>query len=203
MNKIKLNLGCASRPLKNYVNVDQDSLSTIRKRYPNLKKIKNLKIYNFNIFKLPYKESTVDEVRADALIEHLTFNEEKIFFYELKRVVKKGGIIRLSTVDFEKTVKEWLKAKDNWIDFHRDDDEAIKNQYWFGTNTYNYKNRWGYFSATIFGSQNGKGQYHKNAYTKKKLQAMCDKLGFKVIKLKDYRWKKDRDYMINLIAKKL
>ena len=38
---------------------------------------------------------------------------------------------------------------------------------------------------------------------KKKLQAMCDKLGFKVIKLKDYRWKKDRDYMINLIAKKL
>ena len=70
-------------------------------------------------------------------------------------------------------------------------------------NTYNYKNRWGYFSATIFGSQNGKGQYHKNAYTKKKLQAMCDKLGFKVIKLKDYRWKKDRDYMINLIAKKL
>ena len=32
---------------------------------------------------------------------------------------------------------------------------------------------------------------------------MCDKLGFKVIKLKDYRWKKDRDYMINLIAKKL
>ena len=35
--KIRLNLGCASRPLSNYINVDQDSLKTIKKRYPNLK----------------------------------------------------------------------------------------------------------------------------------------------------------------------
>ena len=103
IKKIRLNLGCASRPLKNYINVDQDSLSIIKKRYPNLNKIKKLKIHNHNIFKLPYKDSTVDEIRADGLIEHLTFVEERKFFYEIKRVVKKGGIIRLSTVDFEKT----------------------------------------------------------------------------------------------------
>ena len=94
IKKIKLNLGCASRPLKNYINVDKDSLSVIKKRYPNLNKIKNLKIYNYNIFKLPYKDSTVNEIRADGLIEHLTFIEERKFFHEIKRVVKKGGIIR-------------------------------------------------------------------------------------------------------------
>ena len=66
IKKIRLNLGCASRPLKNYINVDQDRLSVIKKRYPNLDKIKNLKIYNYNIFKLPYKDSTVDEIRADG-----------------------------------------------------------------------------------------------------------------------------------------
>ena len=202
IKKIKLNLGCASRPLKNYINIDQDNFKIIKRRYPNLKKIKNLRIYNYNIFKLPFKDSSVDEIRADGLIEHLSFTEEKKFFFEIKRVIKKNGIIRLSTVDFEKTVKQWLNAKDDWIDFHRDDEAAIRECYWFGTYTYKPKNRWGYLTATFYGSQNGKGQYHKNSYTKKKLRAICNKLDFKVVELKNFRWKKNRDHMINLIAKK-
>ena len=163
MKKIRLNLGCASRPLKNYINVDQDDFKIIKKRYPNLKAIKKLKIYNFNIFNLPYEDSSVDEIRADGLIEHLSFLEEKKFFFEAKRVLKKNGIIRLSTVDFEKTIKLWLKAKDDWKDFHRIDNKSIEEQFWFGTYTYKPKNRWGYLTATFYGSQNGKGQYHKNA----------------------------------------
>jgi ubiquinone/menaquinone biosynthesis C-methylase UbiE len=202
LKKIRLNLGCASRPLKNYTNIDQDNMSVIKKRYPNLKKIKNLKIFNYNIFKLPYKDNTVDEIRADGLIEHLSFIEEKKFFFEILRVVKKGGIIRLSTVDFEKSINLWLKAKDNWIDFHRNDEVAIKNQFWFGTYTYRPTNRWGYLTATFYGSQNGEGQFHKNCYTKKKLRAICRKLNLNVIELKNFRWKKNRDFMINLIAKK-
>ncbi len=202
IKKIKLNLGCASRPLKNYINIDQDNLKIIKKRYPNLKKIKNFRIYDYNIFKLPFKDSSVDEIRADGLIEHLSFIEEKKFFFEIKRVIKKNGIIRLSTVDFEKTVKQWLNAKDDWIDFHRHDEAAIRESYWFGTYTYKPTNRWGYLTATFYGSQNGKGQYHKNSYTKKKLRAICNKLDFKVVELKNFRWKKNRDHMINLIAKK-
>lgn len=201
--KIRLNLGCASRPLKNYINVDQDNLSMIKKRYPNLKKIKNHRVYNYNIFKLPFKDSSVDEVRADGLIEHLNFIEERKFFFEISRVIKKGGIMRLSTVDFEKTVKQWLKAEDNWIDFHKDDDKAIQEKYWFGTYTYKPKNRWGYLTATFYGSQKGRGQYHKNCYTKKKLKSISDKLGFRTVELKNFRWKRNRDHMINLIAKKL
>ena len=37
---IKLNIGCGGNPLKDYINIDQDSLEQIRKRYPE----KNLKI---------------------------------------------------------------------------------------------------------------------------------------------------------------
>ena len=203
LKKIRLNLGCASRPLKNYINIDQDNMNVIKKRYPNLKKIKNLKIFNYNIFKLPYKDNTVDEVRADGLIEHLSFIEEKKFFFEILRVVKKGGIIRLSTVDFEKSIKLWLKAEDNWKDFHRNDELAIKNQFWFGTYTYRPTNRWGYLTATFYGSQNGVGQFHKNCYTKNKLRAICKKLNLNLIELKNFRWKKNRDFMINLIAKKI
>ena len=34
------------------------------------------------------------------------------------------------------------------------------------------------------------------------MRAICKKLDFKVIKLENFRWKKDRDFMINIIAKK-
>ena len=33
---IRLNLGCASRPLEGYINIDMDSIEDIKKRYPNL-----------------------------------------------------------------------------------------------------------------------------------------------------------------------
>ena len=39
-------------------------------------------------------------------------------------------------------------------------------------------------------------EIHKNSYTKKKLRAICKKLEFKVIELKNVRWKKNRDHMI-------
>ena len=38
---------------------------------------------------------------------------------------------------------------------------------------------------------------------KKKLRAICKKLEFKVIELKNVRWKKNRDHMINLLARKI
>ena len=197
-----LNLGCAGRPLKGYINIDQDNLETIKERYPNQEIDENLEIKQYDIFNLPFENSSVDEIRADGLIEHLSFKEENFFFHEIMRVLKKGGKIQLSTVDFDQTIKQWISAEDNWLDFHRDDDEAIKKNFWFGTYTYKPLNKWGYLTATLFGSQNGKGQYHKNCYTEKKLLAICNKLNFKVLKLEKFRWKKDRDHMLNLIAEK-
>ena len=202
-NEIKLNIGCAGRLLKNYINIDQDSIETIKKRYPDQKIDDNLEIKQYDIFNLPYENNSVDEVRADGLIEHLTFKEEKIFFYEILRILKKGGKIQLSTVDFDKTIQQWVLAEDDWIDFHRDDDEAIKKNFWFGTYTYEPKNKWGYLTASLFGSQNGEGQFHKNCYTEKKLNSMCKKLNLKVIKIEKFRWKEDRDHMLNLIAEKI
>ena len=33
---IKLNIGCASRPLNDYINIDMDSIDDIQNRYPNV-----------------------------------------------------------------------------------------------------------------------------------------------------------------------
>jgi len=197
---IKLNLGCGGRPLTDYINVDMDTLEDIKKRYPNQTFEEDLIVKQYDLFNLPYEDNSVDEIRAEGLIEHLPFIDEPRFFYEVYRILKVGGSLYLSTVDFEASVKQWLEAEDDWKDFYRDDKEAIMNQHWFGTYTYEPKNRWGYLVATFYGSQNGKGQFHTNCYSEKKLRAICKKLGFNVKSIDRFQWKGDRDFMLGLTA---
>ncbi len=199
---IKLNIGCGGRPLKEYINIDQDSLDEMKKRYPNQQFDDDLEIYNYDIFNLPFGDNSVDEIKADGFIEHLSFNEEKNFFLEVKRVISQNGLFEFSTPDFEDAVKKWLSAKDEWKEFYRSDDEAINQQHWFGNYSYSTENRWGYLMAMLFGSQNGEGQYHKNAYTEEKIRSMMEYMGFEIVELSRFAWKGDRDIMLKVIARK-
>ena len=197
---IRLNLGCASRPLEGYINIDMDSIEDIKKRYPNLSIPNNLTIYDYDIFNLPYENATVDEIRAEALIEHLSFHEEPNFFFEVSRVLKPGGILYLTTPDFDKLIEDWTNAKDNWIDFHKSDSDSIAKEYWFGNYSYTRDNKWGYLTACIYGSQYGEGQFHKNCYSKKKLEAIAKKLNFNIQEMNTKKWKGSREYIIEFIG---
>jgi len=199
---IKLNLGCASRLLPGYVNIDLDTLEEMKARYPNLAIPDDLKIYQYDIFNLPYADGTIAEVRCDSLLEHLSFLEERKFFYEMKRVLKPGGLLVFSVPDFEDLVRKWLAAEDNWRDFYRNDAEAIAQQHWFGQYSYSTRSRWGYMTASLYGPQNSEGQFHKNCYTENKIRAMLSFLGFRIIELSFFNWKGDRDRMINVHAAK-
>ena len=199
---IRLNLGCGGRPLTDYVNVDMDTLEQIRQRYPNQEFSSEMIVRQYDIFNLPYESNSVDEIRAEGLIEHLPFIDEPRFFYEVVRVLKPGGKLYISTVDFEMTAKQWLAAADEWRDFYRSDEESILNQHWFGTHTYKPINRWGYLTATLYGSQNGTGQFHTNCYSENKLEAICKKIGLLVESIDHFQWKGDRDHMLGLNAKK-
>jgi len=199
---VKLNIGCGGRPLQGYINIDSDNLEEMKKRYPAQNFPEGTEIFDYDIFNLPYEDNSVSEIRADSLIEHLSFKEESRFFMEIKRVLKKGAILNISTTDFEEIAKIWLSAKDDWKEFFRDDSEAIRKEHWFGQYSYSTENRWGYLSAMIFGSQNGEGQYHKNCYTEGKIRAMLEYLGFVDIEISHFRWKGDRDPMLKVIAVK-
>jgi ubiquinone/menaquinone biosynthesis C-methylase UbiE len=195
MTQIRLNLGCASRLLPDYINIDMDSLDEIKRRYPNIQVPDALN--------LDFDDESVDEVRADALLEHFSFLEEPKFFREAARVLRPGGVLRFSVPDFEDAVRKWLDAEDDWKDFFRNDDEAIENKHWFGNYSYSTENRWGYLMASIFGPQNGEGQFHKNAYTEKKIEAICQVLGFGQPKIDRFLWKGDRDLMLEVEMRKL
>jgi predicted SAM-dependent methyltransferase len=197
---IRLNLGCGGRPLRDYVNIDMDTLDQIRARYPNQVFDDNLVVVQYDIFNLPYSDNTVTEIRSESLIEHLPFIDEPRFFYEVVRVLKTGGLLYLSTVDFEAAAKQWLAAEDDWKDFYKNDPESIMKQHWFGTYTYRPNNRWGYLLATFYGSQNGEGQFHRNCYSKKKLQAICLRMNLEVVSIELFQWKGDRDHMLGLTA---
>lgn len=200
--KIKLNLGCASNLLDGYVNIDQDDIDTIRNRYPDKSFPDDAKIYSYDIFNLPYEDGVVDEILADGFLEHLSFLEEKKFFDEMSRALKPGGILSVSVPNFEKVVKLWLQATDDFKDFYRLDEEAINKKHWFGTYTYEPSNKWGYLTAMIFGSQHGEGQFHQNCYTIPKIRAILSKVGLSEVEITEFNWKGDRDPMIRFIARK-
>jgi predicted SAM-dependent methyltransferase len=202
-NLIKINLGCGGRPLKGYINIDMDTLDQIRARYPDHQFDDDLVVEQFDIFNLPYSDNSVSEIRTEGLIEHLPFIDEPRFFYEIVRVLKPGGTIYISTVDFEMAAKQWLAADDDWKDFYRNDSDAILSNHWFGTNTYEINNRWGYLTATFYGSQNGAGQFHTNCYSEAKLKAICKRLNLIVISIEKFQWKNDRDHMLGLTATKI
>jgi len=197
---IHLNLGCGGRPLEGYINVDSDTLENLKVRYPTYKFPEDVKIYQFDIFNLPLKDGTVDEIRADSLIEHLSFAEESKFLYEVKRVLKPSGLFIFSVPDFIYIVKKWLHAEDDWKDFYRCDEEAIKSGHWFGQYSWELDQRWGYLTACLFGPQNSEGQFHKNCYTIQKIKAMLKRLNFTVKKLSYFYWKNTKVRMIQVEA---
>lgn len=200
--KIKLNLGCGDNILEGYINIDMDDHAMLARRYPHHDFSHAPEIYRFDIFNLPFADGTIDEVRAESLIEHLSFKEEPLFFNEVKRILRPGGLFQFSTSDFEAVVKLWLAAKDEWKAFYRNDPEAIYQEHWFGQYSYSTDNRWGYLCAMIYGSQNGNGQYHKNCYTIPKIRAILNHLGFEELEIYHFKWKGERDPMILVRCKK-
>jgi predicted SAM-dependent methyltransferase len=198
----KINIGCASRLLDGYINIDRDSLEDIKNRYPELQIDDDKEFLQADVFDLPFEENSLDEIRGDGIVEHFSFKEEPKFFHTAQKLLKKGGLLNFSVPDFEDTVKKWIEAKDEWRDFFRDDEESKKKQHWFGQYSYSTDSRWGYLTACIFGNQTGDGQFHKNAYTESKIKAILEKLEFNKPSLERFLWKGDRDSMIRVKATK-
>lgn len=98
MNKKKLHLGCGKRNLPGYIHIDIDNLPHID--YCT-------EIHNLHMF----EDKSVDEIYNCGVIGYYDTIETQAVLKEWHRVLKPGGILRISVVDFEKQVQLYLKNK--------------------------------------------------------------------------------------------
>jgi predicted SAM-dependent methyltransferase len=100
---LKLHLGCGEKSLKDFVNIDIQ-------KYENVDLIAD-------IANLPFENNSVDIIYSCANLEHFGRNNNLKFFRNTcwkdvlnhwYSLLKKDGILYLSTADFESICKEYL-----------------------------------------------------------------------------------------------
>lgn len=155
---MKLHLGCGNNILEGYTNVD--------------KFVENPDAMQWDALELPLGNESVEEIYHQHMIEHLDFHEEKKAFDEWWRVLKPGGKLVFEVLDFEWLVEAFLNAEDNWKEFYKKQDD-----HYFGYGI-NNNQRWSVLIAHFYGNASHEGQYHKNAYTAQKIEAILDYYGY-------------------------
>lgn len=99
--KIKLNLGCGGRILKDFINVDEYYS-------PKGKPPKNF--VKGNVLNLPFPPEYADYVVMDNVLEHIPMKDIPQVLWELKRVLKTGGRAVIMVPDFEYLAKAFLEV---------------------------------------------------------------------------------------------
>lgn len=126
----RINIGCGMSPTANWLNFD-NSLSLRLSKYPtlvsllrslNLLRQTQIDFISFcqhsNIYwadvtkKIPLPDASVEIIYSSHMLEHLDKGEVDKFFLEVKRILVKGGIIRLAIPDLEKLINSYNQNKD-------------------------------------------------------------------------------------------
>jgi len=156
----KLHLGCGPNRLEGYINID--------------KFVEHPEVKQYDIFDLPYEAGTVEEILSEHMLEHLSFEEEKLFWEECYRVLSPGGTLKIETPDFEWLCQAFLEGQEDSYEFYT----VGSKDHYFG-NGRSIEHRWGMITTHFFGNQNGEGQFHKTGYSKGKFVLISNLLGFR------------------------
>ncbi len=102
---LKLHLGCGTKKLDGWINID-----SVKECRPDV-------LYDLTQ-PLPCKDSSVDEILAEDLLEHFDKYMRYIVFGEWARILKMGGRITLQVPNFEKIIFNFFKLGfNNFVDF--------------------------------------------------------------------------------------
>ena len=100
---MKLHLGCGTNIIKGWVNIDLDSpLADVHAdlRCP-----------------FPYGDNSIDFIFNEHFLEHVTRDEGVAFLKECRRVLKPGGVFRVSTPDLRWLIAQYVSGRLNeWTD---------------------------------------------------------------------------------------
>lgn len=139
---MKLNLGCGSKKLEGYINIDlyrDDADMNIDLRHG-----------------LPYPDGSVEEIFASHIIEHFSRKEWPIVIQDWYRVLAIDGKIHLECPEISKIAIDLLTGNDIELSIMKL-----------------------YGAQEAFGD--GRGEYHKNGFTKELLRRDLEKVGLKIL----------------------
>ncbi len=88
----KIQIGCGSHLLEGWLNGD----------------LAEGDIYIDATKKLPFKDNSFDYIYSEQMLEHITLSQGKYFINECYRILKPGGVLRISTPDLTKLVLCYL-----------------------------------------------------------------------------------------------
>ena len=127
---VRINFGCGLTPIKGWINLDNSFALKLKKYYPivpllkkfNLLTSSQLRNIEFNrkeniVFadatkKFNFKNNSVDVIYTSHMLEHLSRNSANHFIKECKRVLKKGGVLRIVVPDIKKIIDDYLLKRD-------------------------------------------------------------------------------------------
>jgi predicted SAM-dependent methyltransferase len=138
---LKLNLGCGTDYKKGWVNID-----VMPELKPDL--VQDL------LQPLPFPKLSVQEVLAQDILEHFTWEDAHTVVAELGRVVKLGGVVTVRVPNVDAIIEQFAN------------DHEVRNEFLYGTTTY----------TGVFGA-------HKVGYTPVRLAALFLLNGFEVTTL--------------------
>lgn len=119
--EIKLNLGSGIHLFKDFINVDAGfELEDLAKKegiYKNAIVEPGAQFVRADICDLPFPKNFADYIECNDTIEHLRHVQIPTALFEMKRVLKLGGKLLITTVDFSNLAELWiLNVKDKPFD---------------------------------------------------------------------------------------
>jgi predicted SAM-dependent methyltransferase len=68
----------------------------------------------------PFRDGVASAIRAEQVIEHLTYDEADFCVGEMYRVLERGGVVRICTPDLEGIARAYLERDPRILDVHRE-----------------------------------------------------------------------------------
>jgi len=100
---MKLNLGCNTRIRDGYVNYDKD-------KYLGVDEVGDVSDLG------RYQDNSVEEIYASHILEHFKHIHTSDILKEWRRVLKPGGVLKISVPDFRRAVEIYLQTgMKDWI----------------------------------------------------------------------------------------
>lgn len=102
---MKLNLGCNTRIRKGYTNCDKD-------KYLGVDRVGDV----FDLHEIP--DDSIAEIYASHILEHARHRRTLDILKEWKRVLKPGGVLKISVPDFKRAVELYMQTGlCDWIEY--------------------------------------------------------------------------------------